>query len=89
MTHESEDLVALGRGMTVLVACMVQEAAKTDPTFEARFLERLEDAYHEVRDHSSYDPGLALALLASTRSLLTGKSLRGERRAPFLADRQP
>lgn len=88
MTDESEDLVSLGRGMTVLVACMVQEAAKTDPAFEARFLERLEDAYREVRDHSSYDPGMALALLASTRSLLTGQSLRGGQRAPFLAERQ-
>lgn len=88
MTHESEDLVSLGRGMTVLVTCMVQEAAKTDPTFEERFLKRLEEAYHEVRDHNAYDPGLALALLASTRALLTGTSLRGGEKAPFLADRQ-
>lgn len=87
MTHEPDDLVSLGRGMTVLVTCMVQEAAKSDPTFEDRFLKRLEEAYREVRDHSAYDPGLALALLASTRSLLTGTTLRGRKEAPFLADR--
>lgn len=88
MAHEPDDLVSLGRGMSVLAACIIQEAARSDPTFEARVLKRLEEACREVRDHSTHhDPGLALALIASTRSLLTGISLRGEQKAPFLADR--
>ena len=84
---QEDDLVALGRGMSVLATCIVQEVAKSDPTFEERFLRRLDEAYQDVRDNSPFDPGLALALLASTRSLLTGYSLRKGQGDPFLAGR--
>lgn len=87
MRDDSDDLVSLGRGLTVLATCLVQEMSRSDPTFQARFLKRLEEAYCEVRNHNSYDPGLALALLASTRSLITGLTLQGVQESPFLADR--
>jgi len=88
MRDDLKDLVSLGRGMTVLVACIVQELSKSDPSFEDRFLERLDEAYRDVRDQIAYDSGFALALIASTRSLLTGKTLRGVQTAPFLSDEQ-
>lgn len=87
MAKEPTDLAVLGQGMAVLATCIVQELAKSDPTFEERFLRRLSEAYHELRDNSDYDPLVALGLLASTRSLITGFDQISGQRAPFLDGR--
>ncbi len=34
----------------ILVACLVKTLNETDPSFQNRFLENLDDAYHDVRD---------------------------------------
>ena len=87
MVVNQADLAALGRGMAVLTTCLVQELSKADLTFEARFLERLSEACYELRDNGEPDPGITLALLASTRSLITGFDGRKGQCDPFLAGR--
>jgi hypothetical protein len=87
MAKQPTDLAVLGQGMAVLATCIVQELAKSDPTFEERFLRRLTEAYYELRDNSDYDPGAALGLLASTRSLITGFDHVNGQREPFLSGR--
>jgi hypothetical protein len=87
MVTNQADLAALGRGVAVLAACIVQELSKSDPTFEERFLKRLTEACYELRDSGECDPGIALALLGSTRSLITGFDQAKGQCDPFLAGR--
>jgi hypothetical protein len=61
--------------------------SKSDPSFEDRFLRRLAEACYELRDSGERDPGIALALLASTRSLITGLDQAKGQCDPFLAGR--
>ena len=84
---EQDELAGLSRGIAVLATCIVQELSRSDPTFEERFLKRLNEGYYELRDNSERDPGAALALLAYTRALITGFDHVNGQREPFLAGR--
>lgn len=39
----------------LLVACVVQTLGESDATMQRRFLERLENVYHDVRDRMGTD----------------------------------
>jgi len=78
------DLHRAKRGTAVLAACIVQTLNESDPSFQARFLERLGRAYLELRDNSEGDVIQELELLAWTRSLLTGFDFIGGQGEPLL-----
>jgi hypothetical protein len=84
---QQDQLAALSRGIAVLATCIVQELNRSDPTFEERFLKRMNEGYYELRDNSESDPGAALALLAYTRSLITGFDHINGQQDPFLTGR--
>jgi hypothetical protein len=73
----SNDLVHAKRGMAALTACVVQTLNESDPTFQKRFLERLERAYYEFRDNLEGDVNQELQLFSLTRGYLTGWNTTG------------
>ena len=80
------DLDHLKKATSVLAACVVQTLDESDPSFERRFLERLERAYRELKDNTDGDVQHEMELLSWTRSLLTGFSHATGQGAPFLKD---
>lgn len=80
------DLDHLKKATAVLAACVVQTLDESDPSFEGRFLERLERAYRELKDNTDGDVQHEMELLSWTRSLLTGFSHIDGQGAPFLKD---
>ena len=87
MANPPSDLAVLGQGIAVLATCIVQELAKSDPTFEERFLRRLTEAHYEFQESSEDDPAFGLSLLTFTRSLITGFDHLNGQRSPFLEGR--
>jgi hypothetical protein len=70
-------------GVSVLVACLVQEIEASNPGFQGRYLERLGEAYARVRERDT--PALdRLELIGWTRELLTGFNIIDGQGAPFL-----
>lgn len=67
---DDRNLRAAKKGVSALVATLVQTVEQRDPGFEAAFLRRLEKAYREIRDEDAELDGLEI--LSWTRSLLTG-----------------
>ncbi len=84
-----DDVFRSKRGVAVLAACIVQTLGESDETFQKRFLERLERAYHEIRDGHAWPGEVSqeLELLSWTRELLTGFSPSQGPGTPFLGDR--
>ena len=80
------DLDHLKKATAALAACVVQTLDESDPSFERRFLERLERAYRELKDNTDGDVQHEMELLSWTRSLLTGFSHIDGQGAPFLKD---
>ena len=80
------DLDHLKKATAVLAACVVQTLDESDPSFEGRFLERLERAYRELKDNTDGDVQHEMELLSWTRSLLTRFSHIDGQGAPFLKD---
>jgi len=80
----NDDLFHARRGVAALAACIVQTLNESDPTFQARFVQRLEKAANFFRYRAADDPTQELQLLSWTRELLTGSSA-GQGK-PFLAD---
>lgn len=75
MTHQKlSDLHRAKRGMAALTACVVQTLNESDPTFQRRFLERLEAGYREIKDDWEDDVIQELELFAWTREYLDGYS---------------
>jgi hypothetical protein len=64
------DLFHVRRGVAVLAACIVQTLNESDPTFQKRFLKRLERAYDQIRDETEGDVRQELELLSCVRELL-------------------
>ena len=81
------DPSALNRVTAILATCIVQTLTETDPSFKERFLERLAQAYTELRDDSDRDELDGMKLLAWTKELLTGLSPSGGQGEPFLSGR--
>ena len=80
------DLDHLKRGTAVLAACIVQTLNESDPSFQTRFLERLSEAYYELRDNTDGEVRQELELVAWTRSFLTGFDIIGGQGEPFLTN---
>jgi hypothetical protein len=80
------DLDHLKRGAAILGACVVQTLNESDPSFQTRFLERLEGAYRELKDNTDGPVQQEMELLSWTRSLLTGFDIVGGQGKPFLSD---
>jgi hypothetical protein len=88
MATQKERRVPLELGPAVLVTCIVQTLAESNSTFQARFLNRLERAYRELRE----DPKATLHTLAElswVRELLTGRSVVSGYGEPFLGGVKP
>jgi len=49
MSANLSDLHRAKRGVAILATCIVETLNETDPTFQERFLRRLERAYREVK----------------------------------------
>jgi len=83
-----DDLHQSKRGLASVVACLVQTVNETDPTFQERFLARLEAAYYQLRDNptQSNNDHMALEPLTWIRELLTGWSPLDGQGKPFLSD---
>jgi hypothetical protein len=64
------DLFHVTRGVAVLAACVIQTLNESDPTFQKRFLKRLERAYDQIRDETEGDVRQELELLSCVRGLL-------------------
>ena len=79
-------------GAAALVTCIVRTLQESDPTFEERFLKKLDEAYSDFRDEresfradgSRREVTGVLEMLSWTNELLTGwNPVLGQRR-PFL-----
>jgi hypothetical protein len=64
------DLFHARRGVATLAACIIQTLNESDPTFQKRFLKRLERAYDRIRDDMEGDVRQELELLSCVRELL-------------------
>ncbi|MGN7127533.1 hypothetical protein [Methylorubrum thiocyanatum] len=84
MNGQLSDLHRAKRGTAILAACIAQTVNESDPSFQARFLDRLERAYSELREDPAYEGAQELELLSWTRELLTGFSLATGKGEPFL-----
>ena len=86
VTEPKDDLFHAQTGLAALVTCVVQTLNESDPSFQQRFLDRLERAYLRFRDNTKGPVAQELELLSSTRQLLTGwNPIRGQGK-PFLQD---
>lgn len=84
---QTEDLFHTAKGVAVLVTCVVQTLSESEPTFQERFLNRIGEAYYELRDNSEMSEVRGLELLSWTRELLTGWDRIHGQRKPFLGGR--
>ncbi len=48
MSGHTSDLFQAKRGAAILAACIAQTMNESDPSFQARFLKRLEAAYYSL-----------------------------------------
>ena len=78
------DLDHLKKGAAVLAACVVQTLNESDPSFQKRFLDRLERAYRELKDNTEGPVQHEMELLSWTSGLLTGFSFVEGQGKPFL-----
>jgi hypothetical protein len=86
VTEGQDDLSHALTGVAALVACVVQTLNETDPSFQHRFLDRLERAYLHFRDNTEGPVAQELELLSATRQLLTGWNPITGQGKPFLQD---
>ena len=85
-TPPKYDLFHVRRGVAVLTTCLVQTLNETDPTFQKRFLKRLERACDLLRRDTEGDVRQELELLLCVQELLTGWNWSKEQGKPFLED---
>jgi len=83
---QKDDLFHAKRGTAALAACIVQTLDESDPTYQKRFLQRLQKANDYLRYRAADDPTQELELLSMTRDLLTGSSEGAGQGKPFLTD---
>jgi hypothetical protein len=81
---EATDSMGSRRAVAILATCIVQTLNESDPTFQARFLERLSRAYIEFKDNTDGDVTQELTLFSWTRSYLTGFNHVTGQKEPFL-----
>jgi hypothetical protein len=71
-TAPKYDLFHVRRGLAALITCVVQTLNESDPTFQKRFLNRLDSAYDVIRHDTEGDVRQELELLSTVREVLTG-----------------
>jgi hypothetical protein len=71
-------------GTAILATCVVQTLSESDPAFQERFLNRLAQAYRQLKDDTDGDVRHQMELLSWTRSLLTGWNAITGQGKPFL-----
>ncbi len=86
MTKAADNLSHLKKGTAILATCIVQTLSESDLTFQRRFLERLANAYIQLKDNTEGDVTQELELLTWTRSLLTGWDPIAGQGKPYLQD---
>jgi len=72
---KATDLDHLKRGSAILVACLIQALREGDPALQDRFLNRMVEAYGDLRGKSHGNVQHELELLDWTHELLTGSSI--------------
>ena len=85
MNRKLSDLDHSKRGAVILATCIVQTLNESDPSFQERFLERLEQAYYKLRDDEASSLG-ELEMMAWAKTLLTGWDPVAGQGKPFLKD---
>jgi hypothetical protein len=83
----ADDLNGVKRATAILATCIVQTLNEADPSFQRRFVERLDRAYGEIRNDPDKYPGPPyheLELLTWVRTLLTGFNPSTGQGRPFL-----
>jgi hypothetical protein len=80
MSTPIDDLGHTKSGTAILMTCIVQTLAEKDPTFQARFLNRLAHVYEELRNAADADVHHEIEMLAFTHAFLT--SAGGEEAKP-------
>lgn len=83
------DLHRAKRGVAALAACIVQTINESDPSFQARFLKRLDAAYYEFHDNMDGDVRQELELFSWTRENLDGWNNISGQGKPFLDGYEP
>jgi hypothetical protein len=71
-TAPKYDLFHVSRGLAALITCVAQALNESDPTFQKRFLNKLETAYDVIRHDTEGDVRQELDLLSTVREVLTG-----------------
>jgi hypothetical protein len=66
-----DDLGHAKSGVAILITCIVQTMAETDPTFQDRFLTRLARVYSELQEQTDSDIKHEIEMLAWTHAFLT------------------
>ena len=82
--EKTTELHRAKRGAAILATVIVQTINESDPTFQARFLDRLARAYRELKDNTDGDVIQEMELLSWTRTYLTGFDHVTGQNAPFL-----
>ena len=72
MVAEADSLHQAKLAAAALGACIVQTLNESDPSFEARFLDRLGREYEKYRNNSDTDPVHVLDVIHWTGELLKG-----------------
>ena len=72
MAGQADNLHQAKLAVSTLAACIVQALNESDPSFEARFLDRLRREYEKYRNNSDADPVHVLEVLHWTGELLKG-----------------
>ena len=78
-----DDLSRAKHSAALLAACIVETANDSDPTFKARFLDRLAEAHQLVR----HEPQTDGEVFSWVREILTGFSFSKGPGKPFLPER--
>ena len=71
MTTPIDDLGHTKSGTAILMTCIVQTLNEKDPTFQARFLNRLAHVYEELSGATDADVHHEIEMLAFTHAFLT------------------
>jgi hypothetical protein len=78
MTVQTTHLSQAMKGAATLTALVVQTLSESDPSFQTRFLERLDAASHSLRN-APRSEARALEMLFWTKDILTAKAGLGDK----------
>ena len=89
MSGQPDELFHLKSGVAALAACVVETLNESDSTYRDRFLKKVSEAYHKLRDDRRNERVDDLEILSWTTGLLTGwNSIEGQGE-PLLSRKRP